>query len=82
MKSGKAMESDEKNVGSSMDEAAEAAAKSFRKLEDAGANKAGVEALRGWWRAHFATAGHKRLAKILLATSAGAPKEPKETDEW
>ena len=60
-----------------MDKAAQVAALAFSRLEAEAARKSGDEALtlenvKAWWRAHYLTAGHKRLAKILLGSEGRA----------
>jgi hypothetical protein len=46
-----------------MDEAAKVAAKDFAKLLT---TKATVEDVADWWAKHYRSAGHKRLARLLL----------------
>ena len=49
-----------------MDQAGREAAAALKELEGREGTKAGIEALRGWWKEHYLRAGHKRLAKALL----------------
>jgi hypothetical protein len=54
-------------MSADMDAAAEAAKKELEELP-----KDAVEVVRTWWKKHYLTAGHKRLARALLG------KETKE----
>lgn len=48
-----------------MDEAAEKAMEEFKAVVASEPN--GVEAVARWWKDHYGMAGHKRLARILMA---------------
>lgn len=48
-----------------MDEAAEKAAEDFKAICASEPN--GVEAIARWWKDYYGTAGHKRLARLLMA---------------
>jgi len=48
-----------------MDEAAEKAVEDFKVVVASEPN--GVEAVARWWKDHYIQAGHKRLARILMA---------------
>ena len=48
-----------------MDEAAEKAAEDFKAVITSEPN--GVEAVARWWNDHYGNAGHKRLARLLMA---------------
>jgi len=48
-----------------MDEAAEKAAEDFKAV--IASEPVGVEAVARWWKDYYGTAGHKRLARILMA---------------
>ena len=48
-----------------MDEAAEKAAEDFKAV--IATNPDGVESVAKWWKDHYGTAGHKRLARIVIS---------------
>ena len=52
--------------GDDLDASGKEALAALRKLEDKPELKAGIEAVRDWWRGAYLKAGHKRLAKALL----------------
>lgn len=49
------------DVMKGMEDAAKVAKEEFKELP-----KEAAEALRAWWKRHYLTAGHKRLARILM----------------
>lgn len=59
------MVKDKEETLAGMDEAAFQAMEAFKVVVASEPN--GVEAVARWWKDHYATAGHKRLARILMA---------------
>ena len=57
----------------SMDQAAYEAAADLARLEQQPSMRIALVPLRAWWTRHYATAGHRRLARVLLGRFGKAP---------